>query len=107
MALTFTKDYSEVHGRLRVWVGEITYDASYLDNGETIAASDFDLDLIKDVILDNAFSETDDLAMTALWDNTASKIRLFHSAGDGDPQDEAESTFDASNYTSRIRVYGW
>jgi hypothetical protein len=45
--------------------------------------------------------------MTALWDNTASKIRPFHSAGDGDPQDEAESTFDASNYTSRIRVYGW
>lgn len=107
MAITWTEEYTTVEGNQRVWVGEGEFDSTYPAGGEVVAASDFNFDLLKDIIISGiAVDEATDLGLGVYFDKTAGKIQLFEGGADGDPWDE-NATVDVSNYTFRVRAYGW
>ncbi|NIP44327.1 MAG: hypothetical protein GWN00_35580 [Aliifodinibius sp.] len=83
MALTVTKnDVSE----FTVLVGTITFDASYPAGGEAIAASDFGLTYLKDLIMSNGEG-----GYVFAYDKSEGKIKAFEAGADAGALDEVSS----------------
>lgn len=97
MALTFTETKRDVHGRSRVWQGQITFDTSYPTGGEAIAPGDFGLTRIDHVIV-----ESSNVARLALWDSANSKIIL----GSSSTGTESTNASDQSSIVATVTVYG-
>lgn len=106
MALTFTEVDKGVMGNKAYWLGRITLDSSYPTGGESIAASDFDLNEI-----DGIFFQTDKVDTTEaylpVWDRSASKIVMFGGAGATTTEfDEVANTTDLSAIEITTLVFG-
>ena len=106
MALTFTTVSKGVFGDKAYWLGRITLDSSYPTGGESIAASDFDLNQI-----DGIFFQADKVDTTEgyvpLWDRSASKIFMIGGAGATTTEfDEVANTTDLSAIEITTLVLG-
>lgn len=102
MALSVTIDDRDVWGSHQVRWGRITFDSSYPTGGEAIAAADFQLAELKNVVVHSA----DVATYRPVWDQSASKILLYIEDGTSGIEAQAANTSDQSAVTIEYQVIG-
>lgn len=103
MAVTYTElDRSGQVGRLRVWVGTITFDSSYVTGGEPIDAAQFGMSNIVALIVGSA----DEAGISARWDQANSKLILMDEDNTSGIEAQFASTGDASAVVVTVLVLG-
>jgi hypothetical protein len=104
MAVTFTDDYMGVVGARKVWRGTVTFDTSYPTGGESVSVGDlgFSVEIESLHIVSN-----DEAGISASWDATNSKIKLFDEDGTSGIEAEFASTGDASANIVSIEAFGF
>lgn len=103
MALTYTESDRGGHiGRLRTWVGTITFDSSYPTGGEAIDAGQFGMSSIVTLIV----GSTDEAGISARWDQANSKIILFDEDNTSGIEAQFANTGDASGVVVTVLVLG-
>lgn len=102
MALTLTEYSSGVMGDKSYWIGAVTFDDSYLTDGESLTPANLKMDDIIHISLlpDNLAQDT---GLYPVWDDSANKMILFESGAAGAGLDQEASTTDVSAYI----VYVW
>ena len=107
MALTFNLEKRTVRGNERVWKGEIVFDSAYPDNGEAVAASDFNFSILNDIDISGiAYDETNDHGLNVFYDKTNEKLVLAEgSGGTAGPLPEIGAD-NVAEYAVRITAYG-
>lgn len=70
----------------------VTFDSSYPTGGEAVAASDFGLSSIRGLIV----GSNDEAGVSARWDASASKLKLFDEENTSGIEAEFANTGDAS-----------
>lgn len=103
MALTYTElDRSGQVGRLRVWVGTITFDSSYPTGGEAVDAGQFGMSSIVALIV----GSTDEAGISARWDHANSKLILMDEDNTSGIEAQFANTGDASAVVATVLVFG-
>jgi hypothetical protein len=105
MALTFTPRADQINqkapniiGDLKMWIGTITFDASYITGGELISKSDVGFDVAIDAII-GLNSQLGNRVV--VWDPATKKIRLYTALGT-----EAANASDQSTIVVNAVVIG-
>lgn len=101
MGLTITTEERSVEADKHVWIGKIQFDATYPAGGEAIAAKDFGLYAIEDVVVYQSKNNVE-------WDKAAGKLKVYDYNQDAVADGPAVETAiaDQSGLTVRARVSG-
>lgn len=102
MALTVTIDERDVWGSHQVRWGSVQFDSSYPTGGEAVAAADFQLSELKEIVVHSA----DDATYRPVWDAANDKIKLYVEDGTSGIEAEAANTSDQSAVNVRFQVIG-
>lgn len=108
MALTLTKVTRYVAGNKRHHVYDVTFDSSYLDDGESLTPANVGLRKIEQAIPSGAFIDAgNDNAIIVSYDITEQKlVAVWGNAGTASVLPEVTSTTDVSAYSGRITFVG-
>lgn len=107
MALTLTQvGRKTVFGDRRVVMFDVTFDSSFLDEGESLTAGDCGLQSIDMVVAEAAHDlTTTDTAYVITYDHANSKLLAFNSGTTDAGLNEGDAE-DLSGFSCRIMVIG-
>lgn len=111
MALTLSNvsTANTVWGNKRVRVYDITFDASYLDDGESLTPADVGLKVIEQAFGDTVFIDAgNDNGIVVRYDRAEEKlVAVWGNAGTASVMPEVTATTDISAYSGRLTFVGY
>ena len=105
MPLTFANREDLSVGNERGVRVDITFDSSYLTNGEPLTAADLGLSRVNQLVSDQGGLGTD-FGRVVQYDRDNELLLAFQSAGAALPMAEVGNAVDLSDFTGRVTAYG-
>lgn len=99
MGTTVSTDDHRWAGNQRVVTAEVTFDASYTNGGEPIAAGDLDLGSIENLVIESGLTSS---GLPVEWDASNGVLVVY----DGTHTEQAAGAAAVDGETVRIRAWG-